>query len=312
MSFAETTVRDYTYYTAVCSMQSGSPSFVALRKFLLHGTLSYLTINPENFETAIQPAETCNCTALSLVDIKEKYRNTPYIRALKDSELNSQKLQNAGFSHFNPRESGVNVTADLCPSTRPLDRVIFTSLIDEFSSIETPVPIALAITGKWMENHAGDILWLKKMEREKRIDITWINHSYNHYYNKNIPLKNNFLLKPKTSLEFEILGNEKKMIENGLLPSIYFRFPGLVSNYDLFHKITAYGLIPIGSDSWLAKNQRPHKGSIILVHANGNEPLGIKKFIQLLRNNRDEILHRHWFLYDLRESMADFEDHRKR
>jgi len=34
-------------------------------------------------------------------------------------------------------------------------------------------------------------------------------------------------------------------------------------------------MIPIGSDAWLAKNQWPKEGSIVLVHANGHELIGI-------------------------------------
>jgi hypothetical protein len=94
------------------------------------------------------------------------------------------------------------------------------------------------------------------------------------------------------------------MIENGMTPSVFFRFPGLVSDSVLFRKITAYGLIPVGTDAWLAKKQSPKSGSIVLVHANGNEPYGIQRFFGLLRNHRDSIAAGSWLLYDLRKSIA--------
>jgi hypothetical protein len=75
----------------------------------------------------------------------------------------------------------------------------------------------------------------------------------------------------------------------------------------VFAKITAYGLIPVGSDAWLAKNQKPQNGSIVLVHANGNEPYGIKQFFRLIREERDSINAGRWMLYDLRESVAESE-----
>ena len=42
----------------------------------------------------------------------------------------------------------------------------------------------------------------------------------------------------------------------------------------------AYGLIPVGSDAWLAKNEVPSAGSIVLVHGNGNEPVGVEKLLE--------------------------------
>ncbi len=95
------------------------------------------------------------------------------------------------------------------------------------------------------------------------------------------------------------------MIEKGITPSLFFRFPGLVSAEALFLAVTGFGLIPLGSDAWLAKNQWPRPGSIVLVHANGNEPLGVRRFIRLLREKRQEILNQKWFLFDLRESVQE-------
>ena len=66
------------------------------------------------------------------------------------------------------------------------------------------------------------------------------------------------------------------------MPSVFFRFPGLVSNRVLFGGVAGFGLITLGSDAWLGKKQWPVAGSIILVHANGREPVGIKRFLWLL------------------------------
>jgi len=64
----------------------------------------------------------------------------------------------------------------------------------------------------------------------------------------------------------------------------------LVSDTALFNKVTSFGLIPVGSDAWLAKNQTPTEGSIVLIHANGNEPYGIKKFIELIKKEKGNII----------------------
>jgi len=41
----------------------------------------------------------------------------------------------------------------------------------------------------------------------------------------------------------------------------------------------------------------------VLVHANGNEPLGLEKFFKLVKSEAATIADKEWFLYDLRESL---------
>jgi len=95
------------------------------------------------------------------------------------------------------------------------------------------------------------------------------------------------------------------MLRNGLLPSVFFRFPGLVSDQQLVFKITDFGLIPIGTDAWLAKGQAPQAGSIVLIHGNGNEPVGVNDFIALIKEKAPEVAKKQWLLYDLRQSVDD-------
>ena len=68
--------------------------------------------------------------------------------------------------------------------------------------------------------------------------------------------------------------------------------------------------MPLGSDAWLAKSQKPVAGSIVLVHANGNEPLGVRRFLELLRSERERIRAGSWQLLDLRESVVETESRR--
>jgi hypothetical protein len=96
----------------------------------------------------------------------------------------------------------------------------------------------------------------------------------------------------------------------GIVPSVFFRFPGLVSDKDHVLAVMAYGLIPVGSDAWLGKNEQPKVGSIVLVHANGNEPIGVRRFLRLIREERQSIVHKEWLLLDLRES-AVLEERKK-
>ena len=79
-----------------------------------------------------------------------------------------------------------------------------------------------------------------------------------------------------------MLATEQLLIENGLTPSPFFRFPGLVADAGLLTRLRQLWLIPIGSDAWLAKGEVPVNGSFILVHGNGNEPQGVRKLLSLM------------------------------
>ncbi|ASV33309.1 hypothetical protein GWK90_09385 [Candidatus Hamiltonella defensa] len=78
---------------------------------------------------------------------------------------------------------------------------------------------------------------------------------------------------------------EKLLLEKNELPSVFFRFPGLVSDEKTVKKVNQFGLIPVGSDAWLAKGEKAKPGSIILIHGNGNEPKGIEIASKLIKNH---------------------------
>jgi len=92
-----------------------------------------------------------------------------------------------------------------------------------------------------------------------------------------------------TDLFFEITAVEKLLIKNGITPSVFIRYPGLVADYKIRKTVAEkFGLMAIGSDTWLAKGERLKSGSIILIHGNKNEPAGIKIFNKLLDSKRLE------------------------
>ena len=280
-------------------------NILVIRKFEQSGQQYYVGVDPENLETQIIPSGLMSAKPVSWQQILHNYNNTAYIRAIQAAGKQSFSLQNSGIIHGFPKEKGVTLTIDLCPSHKPLDRIIFTSLISEFKKTEIPVPLALSITGRFMLTHSEDLLWIRGLIDSGEITVTWINHTYNHHYNPNVPLTENFLLEPGTDLSFEILGTEIAMLQHGFLSSVFFRFPGLVSDHQVVDSVISYGLIPIGSDAWLAKGQPVNKGSIVLIHGNGNEPVGIKDFIRLLQTEKSSVMNKEWLLYDLRESIED-------
>jgi len=159
-----------------------------------------------------------------------------------------------------------------------------------------------------MKEHPDDLAWLRSLEETRTLAVTWINHSFHHRSSPTLPLASNFLLEPGTDVRSEVLETEEAMLAAGLSPSVFFRFPGLVSRPDVFAKVVSLGLVPLGSDAWLAKSREPTaEGSIVLVHANGNEPTGVRRFLELLRTEGERIRAGSWQLLDLRESVVETE-----
>ena len=303
---AQTAYKNITDYKVYYGWAKHFPQdWMILRQFENDGKNYFMLVNPQTLETKIDVASFYEVKPMTLDEAKTFFKNTPYEKAIAKAESESIAVQDAGIENGLPQQTGISLTADLCPSHRPLDRRIFTDIFHEFQKVERPAPIALSVTGVWMRQHPDDLAWLKQMQANREIYITWINHSFNHRVSAKLPLKENFLLEHGTDIYFEVTETEKAMLKNGLLPSIFFRFPGLVSDQQLVFTITNFGLIPIGTDAWLAKGQIPQNGSIVLIHGNGNEPVGVNDFIKLLQQKAPEIAKKQWLLYDLRESVDD-------
>lgn len=294
-------IKRYKVSYAVATANNGK--WIALRSFV-NGNQKYLLLaDPQSLLTFVKPADGFALDKLDIGNVRAIFKNSPYVKALDAALFNSKSLQNSGIDHAIPQEKGIALTIDLCPSHRNLDRVIFQRLLDEFKKIQKPVPLAISVSGKWILKHQVDLDWLKSLVAQNELTITWINHSYNHEVNS-LPLAQNFLLAPGTNMDVEVLENEKLLLKNGLTPSVFFRFPGLVSSPQLVAKIVDYGLIPVGSDAWLAKGQLAQAGSIVLIHGNGNEEIGVKDFIRLLQNRQVDVKNKQWLLFDLREGLG--------
>lgn len=280
----------------------GNEKSIAIRSFVNDNQKYLLLVNPHNLNTKVDLANNYSLSNLAVGNVLAIFKKSVYVKALDVALKSDKQLQNAGIDHAIPKEKGITLTIDLCPSHKNLDRIIFQSLVNEFKNIEQPVPLAISVAGRWILKHQDDLNWLKSLVTRKELDIAWVNHSYNHEVNS-LPLAENFLLAKNTNLDIEVLENEKLMLKNGLIPSIFFRFPGLVSDQQIVEKIEKYGLIPIGSDAWLAKGQKPNAGSIVLIHGNGNEEIGVKEFIELLKTKQIDVRNKQWLLFDLRQGL---------
>jgi hypothetical protein len=254
----------------------------ATRRYHRGADARFLVLDPERFAFREMAAAKVLAARPAADDA---WRGTPFSRALARQTAPPFPLQNDGLIGAEHPVPGFFLTADLCPAKRPLDRGVIETLTA--LPIRQPVPIALMVSGLWIRRHPDDLAWLKNQAAAGKIAITWGNHSFTHPYDPAAPPEKNFLLSPGTDFTSEVLSLEMLLLEAGLLPSPFFRFPGLVSDRRLIEGLRALHLIPIGSDAWLAKGETPRPGSVILVHANGNEPEGIRLLNAFLTGQRE-------------------------
>ena len=297
-------VTDYRVQFSMLTLKGDSTEIVSLRSFTLNSKKSFLCVNPKDCSTYIVPEDrVASVQALNFLSFIRTSKACLYKTLYVTASKRNTYLENAGLTRKITSQQGIYVTIDLCPSLKPLDRALFDSIISIFDSTQRPIPIAISLAGSWTKAHTDDLKWLKQWDDSKTLEIEWINHSLHHFVSDTLPLKKNYLLRPSTNLEKEILGNEVLMINHGLVPSVFFRFPGLVSNADIFERVLKYGLIPLGTDAWLAKKQKPTNGSIVLIHGNENEPRGVTQFYRLLSSKKASIRIDSWRFISLRDSL---------
>lgn len=254
---------------------------VAIRSYNSDGVAHLLVIDPVTFLSYDLPAAPLTLSDAAL-------GATPFLKALDRYSSAPYRLQNGGAIRAQTEVDGIFLTVDLCPSKRPFERELFEAA--GALGKGAPVPVAVAVTGVWLASHPEEVGYLKRETAAGRLAITWVNHSDHHVYDPRTPLDQNFLLTPGTDLTREVLEVEQQLLASGLVPSPFFRFPGLVSDRATVERLRELSLIPIGSDAWLAKGESPGKGSFILVHGNGNEPKGVKLLLPMLRSEKLRLL----------------------
>jgi hypothetical protein len=267
-----TIVTDYRPVLKACVAADGRKA-VAIREMTIAGQKVALLADPEALATRLERAACWTCHDESESDLNA----TRMGRAIRESAsapglVHRGFLQNAGLTHGGGQ--GDFVTGDLCPSQKPLDRTFFMRL----ESAGPHVPVALSISGLWLVHHFDDFRWLIGQRNSGALDILWTDHTYHHPYHRKLPDESNFLLTKGVDPEEEILDTERLLIANGETPSLFFRFPGLVSSDPLMTAVSRFHLVTLGADAWLALGQKPGHGSIVLVHPNGNEPKGLALF----------------------------------
>ncbi|MDH4120631.1 MAG: polysaccharide deacetylase [Deltaproteobacteria bacterium] len=286
-------LKNYRVVSRACQTHDGQPLRV-FRTWGKAGEERVLAVNPQTFRTLQIPAQelTCETTPGPLA---AQVANSPFARTLAAATAPPYLPANHGLTHLPTTQGRLLFTVDLCPSKANFDQAFFQRLT-EFSQPDTPagaapmpapkpVPVALAVSGHWMDHHPQELAWLQDLARQGKLAITWVNHTYYHPIWPDEPDEQNFLSDPrvdKARLLRETLNTEKAMLTRGITPSVFFRFPGLVSRADHVNTLRELNLIPLGANAWLSKGELAVDGAIVLLHGNGNDPLGIRRAMKLL------------------------------
>jgi hypothetical protein len=265
-------VENYKSTLQLCSNAAGLRR-IATRAMRLSGKDALLLVDSDSLRTSLQAAACWTCRDVG----EDEIAGTRLMRSVAQSAeapglTKRGFLQNAGLTHG--AGDGVYLTGDLCPSTKPLDR----DFLERVAKSGPHAPIALSISGLWLTHHFADYRWILDRQAAGAIDVLWTNHSYHHQFKRGVPFDHNFLLTPGVDADAEILETERLLIANGQTPSVFFRFPGLISSAPLMQAARRHHLVSLGADAWLALRQKPTDGSIVLVHPNGNEPAGLRIF----------------------------------
>lgn len=258
------------YEIFVKQYEHNQTHFITTRRFELQGVTFYLTINTRTLQTSVL---TLDPSVLKPLD--ESFYATPFATTLHAATTLHVK---GGATHASlKRPNATYLTMDLCPSSK---KGFEREFLEHLSAKNGKTPIAIAITSAWIDQHEEAF---EALLHNPLLEITWVNHSHTHFYDRHLRDDENFMRHPSTHVKHEILGLEKKLLEEGITPSVFFRFPGLIADEKLMKELReTYFLIPLGANAWIAKNEPVREGSFILIHGNKNEPQGIEMLEQML------------------------------
>lgn len=183
----------------------------------------------------------------------------------------------------------LTVTIDLCQSRREWDAALFERLVELSDVRGEPTRVGIALTGLWAQRHTTKLAQLIQWRDEGKLDITWINHSYHHQLSKDGSGHYHFLTAESVDLEAGVLDLEQLLIEQGERPSVLFRFPGLTHDARTLGELNDLSLFPMDANGWVAKGEPLDDGSVVLLHGNGNEPPGVRMFLEWADAHWDEL-----------------------
>jgi hypothetical protein len=266
---------------------------VLIRSLMLDGEPSYVLVNAADFELKIVSKQVVD-TVTTLPTRWQEKEGYPYLQALERSK-------NGVLCHLDQPhiryDHGINVTTtvDMCQSRRTWEAGFYQWLVELGLERNQPQSVGVAMTGLWAHRHSDKFNQLVEWDRNNLLDVRWINHSYHHQLSKTADGRYLFLTDPAIDFEDEVLSLEKLLLEQGVMFSLLFRFPGLTHDAGRLRQLSDLGLFALDANAWVAKGELVENGSVILLHGNGNEPVGIEMFFEwveaLKKNSAFDTIH---------------------
>ncbi len=260
------------YKVFIKEFQSNNGHFMmTLRQFNREGKTLYLVLDTTTLQTSIKPLDTNQLKPFAKTHLQQSAFGKLLYKATSFTQFGG--IREAA----QPSLGAIFLTMDMCPSQKNgYEKEFLMQLTQRVGK----TPIAIAMSSAWLRTHEKEFA---ELASNPLLDITWVNHTHTHFYDKNLPNEENFMRHSGTNVQEEILGLEQILIEKGATPSVFFRFPGLVADESLMEALRdTYFLIPISTHAWVAKGEAIQKGSIILIHGNKNEHQGIVALEQQL------------------------------
>jgi|GEM_PF-2168464 peptidoglycan/xylan/chitin deacetylase (PgdA/CDA1 family) len=171
--------------------------------------------------------------------------------------------------------TNIVLTSDLCPTSKHFARRFYESLSEYGKKSGGPVRIVIFFSGRWLERHPEDLREIKKFP----INFIAGNHTYDH------PIISGGYL--REFLIGEVTNTEMIMLENGLLPSYFFRFPGLRHTASDIKILDSINITAIDANAWMGNNFT--NWNVLLVHSNGNAISEVDAFTNFIQGPVDGI-----------------------
>lgn len=269
------------------TLARGARVFV-IRELRLDGAPTRVVADADTLETSVVRA--ADLDAGSRVAGESELAATPFTRSL--AETTRLAAQNRALDRVAPTartgdaSEPFALTVDMCQSKKPWDEALFEWAVALSDQLRKPVPIGIAMTGGWARTHPAELDRLVAWQTERKLAITWINHSSTHPLNclDATCRSAKFLTADAVDFDAEVLGLEQALLARGLAPSVVFRFPGLVHDARRLGQLARLSLLPLDANAWIAKGQPLGPKTVVLVHGNGNEPPGISGFLRAVQS----------------------------
>ncbi|AKU97405.1 hypothetical protein AKJ09_04069 [Labilithrix luteola] len=256
-------------------------TLLVTRRLTVQGIDARFVVDAASYETSVVPTAALEAKSRP-AQSGDRVGETPFAKSLATLAASHEALSHVSSDAPNlGAAEPFALTIDMCQSKKLWEERLFDWAVNLSSVRSKPTPVGIAMTGVWAKAHPDELGRLLEWEHENKLAITWINHSSTHpLHCLDQSCRNaEFLTASSVDFEEEVLGLERVLLGRGIVPSTIFRFPGLIHDEERLAQLSKLSVMPLDADAWIAKGQPIKPRAVVLVHGNGNEPEGIRGFL---------------------------------